>query len=134
MLACSFHLNPSIFVRIEHRFYTVIAPLWSPSVVALNHYLAYTTGMTRERSGALCFDNPATYRIAVLGELDAGWSASMEGMAISVAQQPEGMLVSTLEGTLTDQAALAGVLNALYELHCTVLSVQRLRGNAGSPR
>jgi hypothetical protein len=31
-----------------------------------------------------------------------------------------------LEGELSDQAALAGVLNTLYELHLTLLSVNRL--------
>ena len=31
-----------------------------------------------------------------------------------------------LEGELSDQAALAGVLNTLYELHLTVLSVKRV--------
>jgi len=34
--------------------------------------------------------------------------------------------VTTLSGELGDQAALAGVLNMLYELHLTVLSVKRL--------
>jgi hypothetical protein len=34
--------------------------------------------------------------------------------------------VTTLEGELTDQAALAGVLNTLYELHLPVLLVKRL--------
>ncbi len=34
--------------------------------------------------------------------------------------------VTTLEGELSDQAALAGVLNSLYELHLPVLMVMRL--------
>ena len=34
--------------------------------------------------------------------------------------------VTTLLGELADQAALAGVLNTLYELHLPVLSVERL--------
>jgi hypothetical protein len=34
--------------------------------------------------------------------------------------------VSILLGELVDQAALAGVLNTLYELHLPVLSVERL--------
>ncbi len=41
--------------------------------------------------------------------------------------QVEGKPCETmLEGVLSDQAALAGVLNTLYELHLTVLSVERL--------
>ena len=34
--------------------------------------------------------------------------------------------VTTLLGELSDQAALAGVLNTLYELHLPVLSLERL--------
>jgi len=34
--------------------------------------------------------------------------------------------ITTLEGELSDQAALAGVLNILYELHLSVISVKRL--------
>jgi hypothetical protein len=34
--------------------------------------------------------------------------------------------ITTLEGDLSDQAALAGILNTLYELHLTVISVKRL--------
>jgi hypothetical protein len=36
--------------------------------------------------------------------------------------------VTTLEGELTDQAALVGVLNALYELHRPVVLVSRMGG------
>ncbi len=38
-----------------------------------------------------------------------------------------GIIVSTLTGELPDQTALAGVLNALYEMHLTVLSVEYLK-------
>ena len=48
------------------------------------------------------------------------------GMTISPDTVEVGPLVTTLEGELRDQAALAGVLNTLYELHLTVLSVKRL--------
>ena len=34
--------------------------------------------------------------------------------------------MTTLFGELSDQAALAGVLNTLYELHLPVFSVERL--------
>jgi hypothetical protein len=33
---------------------------------------------------------------------------------------------TTLDGELRDQAALAGVLNAIYELHLPILMVMRL--------
>ena len=34
--------------------------------------------------------------------------------------------LTVLEGELTDQAALVGVLNSLYEMHLAVLSVECL--------
>jgi hypothetical protein len=40
-------------------------------------------------------------------------------------ERDDGLLVTTLEGKLTDQAALAGVLDTLYGLHLTIFSVMR---------
>jgi hypothetical protein len=50
-------------------------------------------------------------------------SELLGGMNISQAKVEAGPPVTTLEGELRDQAALAGVLNSLYELHLSVLSV-----------
>jgi hypothetical protein len=72
------------------------------------------------------FDGPATYRIDVQGRVPARWCERLEGMTVTVVAPEVGPLVTTLLGELTDQAALAGVLNTLYELHLPVLSVQRL--------
>ena len=72
------------------------------------------------------FDRPATYQISVQGRIDLTWSDRLEGMTIRPATVEAGPLVTTLEGELSDQAALAGVLNSLYELHLTVLLVKRL--------
>jgi hypothetical protein len=77
----------------------------------------------KSRSG---FDSPATYRIGVEGRIPAGWRDRLEGMAIAEGSPEAGPPVTTLLGELTDQAALAGVLNALYELHLAVISVERL--------
>ena len=72
------------------------------------------------------FDLPATYQISVQGRIDPNWSDRLEGMTISLATVEAGPPVTTLEGELSDQTALAGVLNTLYELHLTVLLVKRL--------
>jgi len=66
---------------------------------------------------------PATYRIQVQGQLDASWSPRLSGMAIRTAATPEQGPVTTLEGILLDQAALAGVLDTLYTLCLPVISV-----------
>ena len=72
------------------------------------------------------FDNPADYRISVQGRINPSWSDRLEGMTIRQTAVDAGPPVTTLQGELKDQAALAGVLNTLYELHLSLLSVTRL--------
>jgi hypothetical protein len=72
------------------------------------------------------FDGSATYRIDVEGRIPASWCDALEGMTIMEGSWEAEPPVTTLWGQLSDQAALAGVLNTLYELHLPVLSVQRL--------
>jgi hypothetical protein len=80
------------------------------------------------------FDYPtmsgsAVYRIRVRGRLSIDLSERLEGMHIENLARDNGKAESVLEGRLLDQAALAGVLNKLYELHLPVMSVDCL----GSP-
>jgi hypothetical protein len=79
--------------------------------------------MSRPHRNAISFDRPATYQIMVQGRVDPNWSDLMSGMAICLTISETNPPVSTLQGELSDQAALAGVLNSLYELHLPVLSV-----------
>jgi hypothetical protein len=72
------------------------------------------------------FDSPATYRIGVQGRIPARWCDRLEGMTVTERASETEPPVTTLLGELSDQAALAGVLNTLYELHLPVLSVERL--------
>ena len=58
--------------------------------------------------------------------IDPTWSDRLEGMMIYETIDENEAKLTTLEGELSDQASLAGVLNSLYELHMVVLSVTRL--------
>ena len=69
------------------------------------------------------FDRPATYQISVQGRIDPDWSDRLSGMTIGLIREEACPPVTTLKGELSDQAALVGVLNTLYELHLPVLSV-----------
>ncbi len=69
-------------------------------------------------------DGPAIYRIEVQGELNPGWSDRLGGMRMTIRRSAEKDRVTRLEGLLPDQAALAGVLNALFDLHIPVLAVE----------
>lgn len=77
----------------------------------------------------ILFDRPATYQINLRGKIDPTWSDRLEGMTISLTAGERGEMITILVGELRDQAALAGVLNTLYELHLTLLSVERLENS-----
>ncbi len=74
----------------------------------------------------LKFEAPASYRIRVQGHLDDSWSDRLGGMVITRAFTADKQPMTILIGHLKDQAALSGVLNALYDLHLPVISVEFL--------
>ena len=70
---------------------------------------------------------PAEYRIRVQGTLDPSWSDWLGGMSITATGEGDKAPVTTLVGRLSDQAALMGVLDTLYNYyHCPLLSVEYL--------
>ena len=75
------------------------------------------------------FNKPGNYRIRVLGLLKERWSERLGGLNITVRKpKDQEEPVSELVGKMRDQAELAGLLNSLYELHLTLLSVKYLNG------
>lgn len=70
------------------------------------------------------------YEIRVAGQLDPAWSRWFNGLHIVLdGQQPP---VTTLSGPVIDQAKLRGLLNKLWDLNLTVLSVNRIEPGAQS--
>jgi hypothetical protein len=72
------------------------------------------------------FDHPTAYRIRVQGRVASDQADYLGGMTIGNEVNEIGTPVTTLVGEVSDQAALMGMLNTLYELHLTVLSVECL--------
>jgi len=72
---------------------------------------------------AIPFDRPATYQINVQGRIDSTWSDRMAGMKIRNSLEQTNPPITSLKGEVSDQAALLGVLNSLYELHLPIISV-----------
>lgn len=72
-------------------------------------------------------DKAATYRIRVKGRLDGGWIGGMwEEVLVCYGSDPtSGLDTTELVGQVRDQAALIGVINALYNNGYTVLAVVR---------
>jgi hypothetical protein len=71
------------------------------------------------------FTTTGTYRIRVRGVVDPKWSDWLGGMTITT-RESQGTRETDLVGRLIDQAALAGILNALYEMHLPILRVEFL--------
>ena len=77
----------------------------------------------------LAIDKPATYCIRVVGYLAENWWTRMGGLEIIPAVQEGKQGVTTLSGKIIDQAALFGVLKALYDMRLPLLSVECLKIN-----
>jgi hypothetical protein len=71
-----------------------------------------------ERPGS---DPLATYQIKVQEQLDEKWSDWFNGMTIAFESG-----ITTLTGTVADQAKLRGMLSKIWDLNLTVVSVTRI--------
>lgn len=71
----------------------------------------------------LTMGNPAFYKIRVRGNLDNSWSDKMSGLKIETSTDAS---MTVITGPLSDQAALSGILNTLYDLQLPVISVEHL--------
>lgn len=83
--------------------------------------------MTKTTTSKFSFIKPAVYKIKVLGDLNLSWSERLGGLQISVEKPKDRDPVSLLIGQINDQSALSGILNALYENHFTIISVNMLK-------
>ena len=83
----------------------------------------------KQRANLPRMSGPAVYRIRVAGKVSARWAERLSGMHIKESEGADGQNETVLEGRLPDQAALAGVLNILYELHLPLSSVECLEGD-----
>ena len=66
------------------------------------------------------------YQIIVQGCLDLSWSEWFDGMEITNETGKDAQLITTLNGNIEDQSALRGILNRLWDLNLSILSVIRV--------
>ena len=78
--------------------------------------------MMIENLPKLSLARPATYQIKVLGHLNQSLEDRHSEMALTVHCLGDGLLVSTLTGTI-DQAALHGLLRRFYSLGLPLISI-----------
>lgn len=72
---------------------------------------------------SLRVDRTAQYRIQVEGGLYPAAADWLDGLIVSVNENPP---VTTITGQVADQAALHGLLQTLYSLGLPLLNVERL--------
>jgi phosphoenolpyruvate synthase/pyruvate phosphate dikinase len=69
---------------------------------------------------------PATYEIKVKGAVDTRWSEWFTGLTLSQEPAVGSAPLMTLRGQVPDQAALRGMVNKLWDLNLTLISIIRL--------
>jgi len=67
---------------------------------------------------------PRTYRIVVEGHLEPSWSDRLAGLLITPYTTEQSSQRTQFVGPIRDLAELSGVLNTLYDLHLSLLSVE----------
>lgn len=67
-------------------------------------------------------NTPASYRICVIGELDESSLEHLRGLEIRTSGQGKKP-ITTLTGSLPDQAALFKILYMLYDMRLPLLSI-----------
>ena len=71
-------------------------------------------------------DRPAIYHICVTGCLESELAERLWGLTSSPREKKGEPEQTVLVGEVVDQAALVGIINALYNSGHTVVSVERL--------
>jgi hypothetical protein len=67
----------------------------------------------------------AAYQIQIQGELGPRWLHWFDDLAVTVGANDDGTIITSLTSPALDQAGLRGILNKLWDLNLTLLSVNR---------
>ena len=82
--------------------------------------------MNAPHTTALSMGDPAIYRVRVRGQVDPKWMAGLDELNRTEETLSNGAHHTVLVGRLADQAALSGLLTALYEMHLPIIAVDCL--------
>jgi len=70
-------------------------------------------------------DSSSQYEITVIGILHESWTDWLGGMQITVCDEEDGTAITILRGLVLDQAELRAVLNRLWDLNATIVTVKK---------
>ncbi len=65
------------------------------------------------------------YRIVIQGELDDSWSEWLGDVSLDIFNRIHGSGNTTILSEIPDQAAMRGILNKIWDLNLTLISVNR---------
>lgn len=85
--------------------------------------LAQHADMHTRRASRTSAGQPADYEIKVRGAVDERWSEWFGGLTVAAEADDRPTPITTLTGRVPDQAALRGILNKLWDLNLTLISV-----------
>ncbi len=94
-----------------------------------------TIQVTMDTPHVLRLDQPAVYRIMFQGRVEADWSDWLQELSVQALPGTlQAPVITTLTGTVADQAALFGLLAHVRDLGLPLLLVQYLEaGRPASP-
>jgi len=78
-------------------------------------------------------DNPTTYEIKVEGSIDEKWSEWFNGLTVASDSAGDGPPVTTLTGTVIDQAKLRGIMSKLWDMNLRLISIIRIKLEKDEP-
>lgn len=78
-------------------------------------------------------DMPACYKIRVQGNVSANWIDYFEGISVVLSAPRGAVPVSTIYVPDSDQAAVLGILNTLYDRGFPLLYLERLDDAESKP-
>ncbi len=70
---------------------------------------------------------PATYQIQVQGWIAPRWRHWFDDLSVVAETGDDGTRLTTLTGSVVDQAELRGILNKLWDLNLTLIAVELRR-------
>lgn len=80
----------------------------------------------KKSSPRLRDDELARYRIRIRGGPSSSFLDWLRDPQVEIVREGDGSIITTLTGTVADQAALHGLLTSLRDLGVPLLSVERL--------
>lgn len=72
----------------------------------------------------------SVYEIRVQGWIGERWADWLDGMTLTYEGTEDNWPITTLTGSIVDQAALRSLLTKIWDLNLTLISVVRLEAGA----